>query len=109
MILIIYIITMVTMPFLADLFLKAKEDGGLFAWYDKYVLFPLRERNSKWGLALGDCEQCFTIWLTTLSGTAITAYWLYTLHTWVIWIFPTYMFLNLGLSSMIYKLFKQLK
>lgn len=111
--LICYIVGMTTLPFLSDLFIQDIEKGseGLFAWYDKYILYPLRERNSKWELPLGGCGHCFSIWLNTIYGSALTITYLIINYPswWLLWIIPTTCFLNLGLSTMLYKLFKQLK
>jgi len=104
MILAIYMIVMICSPFACDLFLKNMEEGEMFHFWNKYILFPLKERNSKWAMPLGACDTCFTIWVGTIFGTSITAYWLYHIGSWFVWIVPTYFFLNLFISISLYKI-----
>lgn len=97
----IYLLILLATVYVAKLFLiDIDEEGGLFSWYYDKILFPLKEKNSKWAKPLGACELCFTTWLGSILGTAyvLTLLIHFRLYWWLL-ITPSYVFLSMGLTA----------
>jgi len=101
-----FILIMITTPFVADLFIRNLEPGGIMEWYDRKVLLPLRLRNSKWEKPLGGCAECFTTWMATALATAGWIFYAIQKPSWW-WIIitPTITFISMGIASMAFKFY----
>lgn len=96
----IYMLLLFSTVYVSKLFIMNLEEGGLFYWWERNVLFPLRLKNSKFAKPLGDCELCFTTWLGSILGSlywiiffiAIREYW------WLLCI-PSIMYLSIGITT----------
>lgn len=109
MIFLIYFLTLLATPFVADLMIINMEPGGLLAWWEKYVLFPLKEKNSKWANIAGACPNCLTTWMGTFLGTVICGIHIYRHYSaWWLFILPTFMFISMGLTAMLFKIYVKL-
>jgi len=87
------------------LFVMNLQEGGLFEWWDRKVLFPLRQRNSKLAKPLGECELCASTWLGGVAGTifyAAAVIW----HGDYWWLLaaPSVLYLAIGLTGFFYLL-----
>lgn len=105
----IYILVMVATPFVADLILQNMEPDGLLAWWNNKVLFPLKEKNSKWANIAGACPNCFTTWMGTFLGTLVVAVHICMYYSlWWLFLLPTFTFISMGLSAMLFKIYIKL-